>query len=282
MKLYDLYFTLTYRLSESDKKAAILGGCSPQGNLPAKAQVSFYLHDVIGHIRDVTSRDVFVKDYSNKYNTYCASNNNGNNKVGIFLLTMRYEYANLYHTSTDWFNVFQMIRTLGLERNDFELIFLDGHSQGSLDKAWNIAYSNYNFVKQLNDKNNNEPLCLERAVFAPVGYMGGVALNSMHGGECKKENKYVTEFAQWFVTNFGFEFNKTQRDKKIVKISIICRKDYMAHPRNAAKFSVVLFLLLFCFVVFVYPCANVTNSHLMCFVTGEYHENLAMITKLLS
>eukprot|EP00494_Astrolonche_serrata_P005291 UN05307 len=53
-------------------------------------------------------------------------------RIGIYI--QRYEYANLFHTMTDWYNVFQVIQIYGLENtNSYDIIWLDGHSWGHLE-----------------------------------------------------------------------------------------------------------------------------------------------------
>lgn len=52
------------------------------------------------------------------------------------LLITRYEYANLYHTTTDWYNVYQTLHTFALPVRDTLLVFVDGHSEGAMDPVW--------------------------------------------------------------------------------------------------------------------------------------------------
>jgi len=73
----------------------------------------------------------------------------------------RYEYGNLYHTITDWYNTYQLIRThiphtsqRSVHNNthtythththtyadDVQIVFLDGHSKGAMDGTWNLLF----------------------------------------------------------------------------------------------------------------------------------------------
>jgi prepilin-type processing-associated H-X9-DG protein len=46
------------------------------------------------------------------------------------LLVTRYEYANIFHTLTDWYNAYQARRMFGLT-GTVDVVFLDGHAKGT-------------------------------------------------------------------------------------------------------------------------------------------------------
>jgi hypothetical protein len=52
------------------------------------------------------------------------------------LLVTRYEYANLYHTLTDWYNVFQTLKIFDLPVKETLIVLVDGHSKGLMDPVW--------------------------------------------------------------------------------------------------------------------------------------------------
>ena len=88
---------------------------------------------------------------------------------GTTLFLTRYEYANLYHTITDWWNTyFSLPPTLPLIKssddpqahnwsaadgshgegtnipnvNEYRIVFLDGHAHGHLDDTWHVLFGN--------------------------------------------------------------------------------------------------------------------------------------------
>jgi hypothetical protein len=66
------------------------------------------------------------------------------------LLITRYEYANLYHTTTDWYNVYQLLRMLDLPLRDTLIVFVDGHSAGAMDDAWtNLFGSRIRYLQHM-------------------------------------------------------------------------------------------------------------------------------------
>jgi glycoprotein 2-beta-D-xylosyltransferase len=66
---------------------------------------------------------------------------------GLTLLMERYDYANLWHTATDWFNMHWTLETIGLStadnnnNNNITIVWLDGHARGRLDDAWADMFS---------------------------------------------------------------------------------------------------------------------------------------------
>jgi glycoprotein 2-beta-D-xylosyltransferase len=54
------------------------------------------------------------------------------------LLVVRFEYANFFHTVTDWYNVFLAQRFLGLPTA--RVVLADGHPATPLDEAWRTLF----------------------------------------------------------------------------------------------------------------------------------------------
>jgi glycoprotein 2-beta-D-xylosyltransferase len=102
------------------------------------------------------------------------------------LLITRYEYANLYHSYTDWYNAYQaaMIALDGDRAavDEVNIIFMDGHSSGALDEAWKLFFPNatISFVSDLQAKTSKKgailPSCFRHAIFVPPGYQSGISI----------------------------------------------------------------------------------------------------------
>lgn len=61
------------------------------------------------------------------------------------LLVTRFEYANLFHTVTDWYSAYVSSRVTGLP-NRPKLVFVDGHCMVCvLDSAWLLSFVVYRF-----------------------------------------------------------------------------------------------------------------------------------------
>ena len=112
----------------------------------------------------------------------------------VFALT-RMEYANLFHTTTDWYNVWSVARALGYEHitgpilSEFiakgktqlsattvftslinspklpiHILFLDGHNAGPMDEGWLGLFASISYLKHFAG-----PVCFDNIVFAPFG-----------------------------------------------------------------------------------------------------------------
>eukprot|EP01084_Bolivina_argentea_P282669 483911_1 len=217
-----------YKSNSDTGDSAFNINCSPQGTIPKKDGISYYFKGIIEFMRNI-DMDIYHEKYISNYNILCKPNDD---KLTIFLVTMRYEYANMYHQATDWYNFYQIIHSLDLiKNNNYEIIFFDGHAESQIDDAWEYGINRgnykYNFIKQLN---NGKLMCLNNVIFISAGYVGGISLKTVFKG-CKKENKYIQNFSHWFLMGFGIKIN-TQRKDNNISITLICRKDYIAHPRN--------------------------------------------------
>ncbi|CAD5111122.1 DgyrCDS462 [Dimorphilus gyrociliatus] len=65
------------------------------------------------------------------------------------LVVQRFEYANLYHTMTDWYNCFLALEFFNISQKDVDILLLDGHPIGNLDVTWNILFPNVKRISEL-------------------------------------------------------------------------------------------------------------------------------------
>lgn len=80
------------------------------------------------------------------------------------LLLTRFEYANVFHTYTDWYSAYVSSRVTGLPTRP-HVVFVDGHSKTQLEETWEALFSSIRFAK-----NFSSPVCFRHAVFTPLGY----------------------------------------------------------------------------------------------------------------
>ncbi len=131
------------------------------------------------------------------------------------LFITRYEYANLYHTMTDWWNAFQT-RMMFIDQWDssVRVVFFDGHSKGTLDDVWPKLFSGVGggdgskrteitFIKasQWDGKT-----CFKHALFVPPGYqstLGVVAMRENTAG-CKA-HPLIRDFTHKFLIAHGID-----------------------------------------------------------------------------
>jgi glycoprotein 2-beta-D-xylosyltransferase len=112
------------------------------------------------------------------------------------LAVTRMEYVNLFHTSTDWYNVWSLARTLGLEpvegpaleamiasarggalspttqatsffgspKIPAHILFLDGHNEGAMDEGWLGLFVSISYIKHFQGA-----VCFDNIALAPFG-----------------------------------------------------------------------------------------------------------------
>jgi glycoprotein 2-beta-D-xylosyltransferase len=90
------------------------------------------------------------------------------------VLVTRYEYANMFHQMTDWYNTFVVTTREGLWTaagatggpRKLRFVFLDGHAKSSLDMAWTFMSQGggYTYLKQL----EADHVCFRTAIIASV------------------------------------------------------------------------------------------------------------------
>ena len=138
----------------------------------------------------------------------------------LTLAVQRYEYVNLYHTMTDWYNVFLMLMVFHVQPSNVTILFIDGHPAGGLDHVWTGIFHDVIRAAHLPRKTH-----FERLVWATPGYFSMLMKHSL------KEVPYLNEFRHFFATSLGVNTTHVL-DCKQISILFIWRHDYIAHPRN--------------------------------------------------
>ncbi|KAK9269305.1 hypothetical protein L1049_001076 [Liquidambar formosana] len=140
------------------------------------------------------------------------------------LLVTRFEYANLFHTVTDWYSAYVASRVTGLP-NRPQLVFVDGHCKAPLEETWKALFSSLRYAK-----NFSGPVCFRHAVLSPLGYetalfkgltedinCHGASAHDLWQNPDDKKTARLSEFGEMIRAAFGFPV------------------DYLAHPRHRGK-----------------------------------------------
>ncbi|KAK8622966.1 hypothetical protein V6N13_117863 [Hibiscus sabdariffa] len=161
------------------------------------------------------------------------------------LLITRFEYANLFHTVTDWYSAYVSSRVTGLP-NRPHLVFVDGHCETQLEETWRALFSSLRYAK-----NFSGPVCFRHAILSPLGYetalfkglsehidcQGASALELWQSPDDKKTAR-LSEFGEMIRDAFGFPVNRHHSDKAVsgdYNVLFVRREDYLAHPRHKGK-----------------------------------------------
>lgn len=139
---------------------------------------------------------------------------------GWTIAVMRYEYANLYHTMTDFFNAFLLMRYLHLNPDDMSILWVDSHPVGALDETWSTL-----FKKVIRAGKLNETVLFDNFVWNIMGY------DSMINKHDLPAVPLLENFRHFFLSRHDVPTAHARNCKKL-KVLFLWRRDYVAHPRN--------------------------------------------------
>ncbi|XP_057795271.1 beta-1,2-xylosyltransferase [Salvia miltiorrhiza] len=160
------------------------------------------------------------------------------------VLVTRFEYANLFHTVTDWYSAYVASRVTGLP-NRPHLVFVDGHCEAPLEETWMALFSSLTYAK-----NFTGPVCFRHAILAPLGYetalfKGLTQTVDCHGASAHdlwqnpddRKTARLSEFGEMIRAAFGFPVDRHHIPKpdSAHNVLFVRREDYLAHPRHGGK-----------------------------------------------
>ncbi|GAB2284742.1 hypothetical protein Dimus_019196 [Dionaea muscipula] len=164
------------------------------------------------------------------------------------LLLTRFEYANVFHTYTDWYSAYVSSRVTGLPRRP-HVVFIDGHSTTRLEETWEALFSSYRFAK-----NFTSPVCFRHAIFSPLGYetalfkgltetidcQGASSAHKLWENPDDHKTARLSEFGEMVSAAFGFPVDRPRNPEPAplpldFNVLFVRREDYLAHPRHGGK-----------------------------------------------
>ncbi|GAV87251.1 DUF563 domain-containing protein [Cephalotus follicularis] len=160
------------------------------------------------------------------------------------LLVTRFEYANLFHTVTDWYSAYVSSRVTGLP-NRPHLVFVDGHCEAPMEETWKALFSSLVYAK-----NFSGSVCFRHAVISPLGYetalfkgltedvdCHGASAHDLWKNPDDKKTARLSEFGEMIRAAFGFPVNRHRSEKPVSghNLLFVRREDYLAHPRHGGK-----------------------------------------------
>ena len=165
------------------------------------------------------------------------------------VLIVRNDYANLFQTTANWYDVFIVARFLQLDPASFDVIFLDAYPFTPLDYVWNTLWPS---SQRIGDSSQFR---------VPVKYRRGIWLQQ---GYSSLLNRYigfppiplVENFRRFFLERHNLSSDRKIAQAKICytlksdnqtrchmaneycvkpRILILFRRDYMEHARNPSE-----------------------------------------------
>lgn len=136
------------------------------------------------------------------------------------IVVQRYEYVNLYHTMTDFYNVFLMYLIFDLDPDSNNILWLDGHPFGGLDTTWKTLFGHV-----IRAGNIKKPVLLKTMIWNIMGY------NSPLNQHDRDDVPFLEDFRHFFLARHDVVPSR-KLNCSAITVSFIWRRDYLAHPRN--------------------------------------------------
>ena len=136
----------------------------------------------------------------------------------------RYEYVNLYHTMTDFYNAFLIMAFFNKSQRHTNILIVDGHPRGGLDPVWGTLFKSVTRLGQLKRRTRFRNL-----VFGIMGYdspiFRGVTDTSI------RTLPLSDEFRDFFLSSYNIQTDAPLNCRSL-NVLFIWRRNYIAHPRN--------------------------------------------------
>ncbi|KAM0942970.1 putative glycoprotein 2-beta-D-xylosyltransferase [Dioscorea sansibarensis] len=159
------------------------------------------------------------------------------------VLVTRFEYANLFHTVTDWYSAYVSSRITDLPKRP-HLVFVDGHCKAPLEETWKALFSSVTYAK-----NFSGPVCFRHAILSPLGYetalfkgltepinCHGTTANILRKDPDDMRTARLSEFGEMLRAAFGLLGDGLETKPTTGhNVLFVRREDYLAHPRHSGK-----------------------------------------------
>ena len=142
-------------------------------------------------------------------------------KRELTLMAVRYGYANMFHTVTDLYNAFLVLRFLRQSPQRTRVILADGHPASPLDPLWMSLFGETTRISAWKGRHRFGALVLN-----PLGLDSPLELLQLPGVPL------VEEFRTFVLRRMGASAERPRRPP--VRVTFVWRRNYHAHPRNPA------------------------------------------------
>ncbi|CAC5418349.1 XYLT [Mytilus coruscus] len=132
----------------------------------------------------------------------------------------RYEYANVYHSMNDIFNVFLLHIFFHKDPKDSIILFADGHPKGHIDPLWETLFGRVIRVRHL-----KQPVKFREMVWPMLEKFSPLNLFDL------KQVSYIDHFRSFVLNKYGIT-PRSAPNCDNTNVLFIWRHDYLSHPRN--------------------------------------------------
>lgn len=138
----------------------------------------------------------------------------------LVIAVQRYEYANLYHTMTDWYNVFLVATLLNVSTDDVHILLIGNNIHGPLDPIWQTLFDAIFYTGEIQSS-----VVIPKLAWNILGYESPMNYRS------RQSLPFVEQFKEFFLRRHGIVSTKQLNCKKL-SIVFLLRRDYVTHAGN--------------------------------------------------
>jgi protein O-GlcNAc transferase len=193
-------------------KGAFLGNCREETG-PQKLSLlsADHMRDLIDGFEGVTAEN---SDKMKNFNE--ISSGNYQNHSLLVVVREGLEYANLYHTLTDFYNTFLAISAFNLPPNQIQLLLSDNHKPGPFDSVWKKLFSShFDVLRPSVLAKSRAKLAWRDVVFVPAGYSSPLYVNLHSEDSCHAQVDSFAKFSQFVQQQFGLNYESFTRGSKV-------------------------------------------------------------------
>ncbi|XP_014781318.1 uncharacterized protein LOC106877045 [Octopus bimaculoides] len=155
----------------------------------------------------------------------------------------RYEYANLFHSMTDFYNAFLMMKIFNSTPAETNILLLDNHPKGLLISIWYQLFNNVIFAKDI-----KEPTTYNNLIWSIMGYnsplypcgktpiLSQIAFSILNDWTplwmyTNSLVSYLSNFKKFFLGQYHIRDYKNLNCQNL-SVLFIWRRDYISHIHN--------------------------------------------------
>ena len=142
------------------------------------------------------------------------------------LAVTRYEYANLYWTIMDIYNLFLTLRFLGRMPNSTHVLLVDAKPRGHLDDLWQTFFASTTRLSQLPTYSH-----IDELVWAPARKHSPMLRYTTKS--LPLQGSFRRQMLKAFgIPDVGPRYANCDANNFTFNVLFVWRRDYVAHPRN--------------------------------------------------
>jgi hypothetical protein len=137
----------------------------------------------------------------------------------LFVTRERGEHVNLYHSHTDFLNMFQTMEQLEVDPTQTSVVVLDNHPLGNFDVIFDAAFSKRSPMRRAASLVQRHAVVrFAHAVFVPPGY-SSMLYSELNGNTaCPQPLRSVSTFAPFVLESFGIHYANPMASPSLIKV----------------------------------------------------------------